>query len=221
MVSMWYWVGTRVGRRALQRSDAHIELIIEVAKSALQLFKCFKDDDVGCIQEMFNKVFNYEREADNVKRSIFEELSNGFIHPIDRDEIVRLVLATDDIAAYLKAASRRALLVDPKIIDYEIKIYALTMCEKVLNAVGLLKEAVRSLPTEPNKALAIANDVERIEEEIDDIRMRALERVLRFCNHTEVSACIIAKEIIDSLENSADRCEDTADVIRVLAVLRA
>jgi hypothetical protein len=57
---MWYWVGTRVGRRALQRSDTHIELIIEVAKSALQLFKCFKDDDVGCVQEMFNKVFNYE-----------------------------------------------------------------------------------------------------------------------------------------------------------------
>lgn len=221
MVSTWYWVSTHVGRRALQRSDTHIDLILEVAKSTLQLFKCFKDDDMSCVQEMFNKVFNYEREADDVKRKVFEELSNGFIHPIDRDEIVRLVLAVDDIAAYLKAASRRALLINPKLVDYEIKVYTLIMCEKVLSAVGLLKEAVKSLPTEPNKALAIANDVERLEEEVDDIRMKALDRVLRFCNHTEISACIIAKEIIDSLENSADRCEDTADVVRILAVLRA
>ncbi|MEM4567952.1 MAG: DUF47 family protein, partial [Sulfolobales archaeon] len=100
------------------------------------------------------------------------------------------------------------------------KFYAIVMCEKVLQAIQLLKEAVMVLHSEPNKALSIANDIERIEEEVDEIRLKALSKVLKFCDQSEMSTCIVSKEIIDSLENSADRCEDSADVVRVIAVLR-
>ncbi|MEM1983205.1 MAG: DUF47 family protein [Sulfolobales archaeon] len=220
MTTMWHWMGSRLSKEALQSVVTHLSLILEVSKSSLEFFKCFKENELDCVQKRFSEIFNYEREADNIKRRILEELSKGFIHPIDRDEIVRLVLAVDDIAAYMKAATRRATLVDPKLVDYEVKFYAIIMCEKVYQAIELLKEAVRILHIEPNKALNIANDVERIEEEVDDIRLKALGKVLKFCDQSEVSTCIIAKEIIDSLENSADRCEDSADVIRVIAVLR-
>lgn len=220
MSTTWHWVSSRIGREALQTVVTHLSFISEVSKSSLEFFKCFKDSDLECVQKRFTDIFNYEREADNVKRRILEELSKGFIHPIDRDEIVRLVLAADDIAAYIKAATRRATLVDPKLVDYEIKFFSLVMCEKVYQAIELLKEAVRVLHSEPNKALSIANDVERIEEEVDEIRLKALNKVLKFCDQSEVSTCIVAKEIVDSLENSADRCEDSADVIRVIAVLR-
>lgn len=219
-MSTWHWVGSRLGREALQSVVTHLSLILEVSKSSLEFFKCFKENDLSGVQKYFSEIFNYEREADNVKRRILEELSKGFIHPIDRDEIVRLVLVADDIAAYIKAATRRATLVDPKLIDYEIKFYAIVMCEKVLQAIQLLREAVMVLHSEPNKALSIANDIERIEEEVDEIRLKALSKVLKFCDQSEMSTCIVSKEIIDSLENSADRCEDSADVVRVIAVLR-
>lgn len=220
MTSTWRWVSSSISREALQSVVNHLNLICEVSRSSLEFFKCFKENDLDGVQKFFSEVFNYEREADNVKRRILEELSKGFIHPIDRDEIIRLVLAVDDIAAYIKAASRRATLVDPKLVDYEVKFYAVVMAEKVLQAIELLKEAVIALHSEPNKALRIANDVEKIEEEVDEIRLKALNKVLRSCDQSEISTCIVSKEIIDSLENSADRCEDSADVIRVIAVLR-
>lgn len=220
MTSTWRWVSSSVSREALQSVVNHLSLIREVSKSSLEFFKCFKENDLEGVRKFFSEVFNYEREADNVKRKILEELSKGFIHPIDRDEIIRLVLAVDDIAAYIKAASRRATLVDPKLVDYEVKFYAIIMAEKVLQAIELLKEAVIALHSEPSRALRIANDVERIEEEVDEIRLKALDKVLRSCDQSEISTCIVSKEIIDSLENSADRCEDSADVIRVIAVLR-
>ncbi len=220
MSTMWHWIGSRLSKEALHSVVTHLNLILEVSKASLEFFKCFKENDVNGVQAYFSNIFKYEREADDVKRRILEELSKGFIHPIDRDEIIRLVLASDDIAAYIKAAARRATLIDPKLVDYEIKFYATVMCEKVLRAIELLKEAVVTLHSEPSKTLSIANDVERIEEEVDEIRLKALGKVLKFCDQSEVSTCIVAKEIIDSLENSADRCEDSADVIRVIAVLR-
>ncbi len=220
MVTTWSWISTRVEKEALRSLINHLTLILEVGKSTLNFFKCFKDDDVECVKKSFTEIFNYEREADNVKKRIFEELSKGFIHPIDRDEIMRLVLVADDIAAYLKAATRRASLINSRMVDYEIKLYSLIMSEKVLQAIKLLIDAVSNLHVDANKSLMIANDIERIEEEVDEIRLKALERALKFCDHSEISLCLITKEVIDSLENSSDRCEDSADVIRVIAIMR-
>lgn len=220
MSTTWSWVSTRVEREALKLLLTHLGLILEVGKSALNFFKCFKDDDQACISKSFNNIFNYEREADDIKKKILGELSKGFIHPVDRDEIMKLTLTIDDIAAYIKAATRRATLVDSRSIDHEIKIYSLIMTEKIVQAINLLIEAVNNLHSNPVKSLNIANDVERIEEEVDDIRLRALDRVLKFCKHSDISSCIVSKEIIDSLENSCDRCEDSADVIRIIAVMR-
>jgi len=220
MVTVWSWLSSRLESEVLKMSIEHIELISKVAESALQFFKCFKDNDVECIRKFYGDVFNYEREADNIKRKILDELSRGYVHPVNREEMVRLALAADDIATYLKAATRRAILTDPRVVDYEVKLHALSMCEKVLQAVNLLKEAARALESEPLKALSMANDIETLEEETDDIRMNALHRVLKFCDHNNISVCLVAKEIIDSIENSSDKCEDSADVIRSIAILK-
>ncbi len=77
---------------------------------------------------------------------------------------------------------------------------------------------ITRLAKDPRRALEVANSVERIEEEVDEIRMKALEKVLEWCDRAKVSSCIICKEVVDSLENASDKCEDVADVIRGIAL---
>lgn len=219
MASTWSWLSRRRQAEIIQKYSTHIVKVIEVVEHTYNMIKAYSKGELDSARKEYDKVFNAEREADEIKRKIIEELSTELFHPIDREELIRLILTTDDVAAYAKAASRRLLLVLDSRLDQEIVDKLLEMAGKLYEAVKLLKEAANQLLRNPREALKTADKVERLEEEIDDIRMEALNRVLGFCDKTRPSLCLISKELVDSLENASDRCEDTADVIRSIALL--
>jgi uncharacterized protein Yka (UPF0111/DUF47 family) len=62
---------------------------------------------------------------------------------------------------------------------------------------------------------------ERIEEEIDDMRVDLLAKILKWGDNAEhVSDWLMLKEAVENIESSSDKMEDTVDVIRAIAVLR-
>jgi len=67
--------------------------------------------------------------------------------------------------------------------------------------------------------LELANKIESIEERVDDLHVETLERALLYCDKAKPSHCIIVGEIITTIENAADKREDTANVIRSIALL--
>ncbi len=217
----WSWIARTVETAVINKALEHISKVIEVSECAHKLFLKFKEGSREGVLNSYECVYKSERKADDIKRVIIRELSEGFIHPIDREELIRLVLTVDDIAAYVKAACRRACLVDPKDVDPIIRDYMIEMITRIVKSVKLLKEAIEVLRKEPKKALELADNVERLEEEVDEIRIKALAEVLKLCDKSRPSVCLMAKDIVDSLENSEDRCEDSADVIRSIAVLRS
>jgi predicted phosphate transport protein (TIGR00153 family) len=216
----WSWISRRVEREVLKKALEHIEKVSEVAAGSVKVMEALRNSQPQEVLTDFNNVDRLEGEADEIKRRAIKEMSEGFIHPIDREELMRLILVGDDIAAYLKAASRRATMIDTNKLDPAVKEYALRISEKVAKATSLLKNAIEELVSNPKRSLELADEVERIEEEVDDLRDDALREVMKFCDRSSISACIVSKEIIDSLENSSDRCEDVADVIRSIAVMR-
>ncbi len=218
--STWAWVSRRVEAQVLTGAIKHLSKVIEVAKATEELFSRFLRGDSEGFKGLCREVHRLEGEADAIKRELLKELSKGLIHPISREELVRLVLINDDIAVYLKAATRRACLVEPNVVSEGIKELVLSMVRKVREATELLKEAIEELSRDPRKSLELADRVESIEEEVDELRINALAKVLKFCDESRPSACIVAKEVVDAVENSADRCEDSADVIRSVAILR-
>ncbi len=219
MTTMWSWIAKRKEREVISICIKHVDKVIEVAKYAKDLMNAYANGMIDKVKELYREVFDREKEADDIKRSIIAELSKGIFHPIDREDLVRLTLTIDDVAAYLKAASRRLMLLIPTRVSKEISNLLILMASKVYEATMLIKDAIIELVEDPRKSLKLADDIERIEEEVDDIRMKALEEVLKWCEEVKVSSCIICKEVVDSLENAADKCEDVADVIRAIALL--
>ena len=220
--SMWSWLGRRVEAEVLEIALKHVRKVVEAAQAAERLFRAYAEGDAPAADAARAEVFRAESEADDIKREAIRLMSEGFIHPIDREELIRLILTVDDIAAYLKGAARRAGMVPPDSIDKGVRALAADMASRVRASAERLLEAVEVIRKDPKKALALADEVERIEEEVDDIRAQALAKVLEFCDACDrMSACLIAKEIVDSIENASDRCEDAGDVIRSIALLRA
>ncbi len=219
MASTWAWIGRRRQREIIALCLSHINKVIDEAQHLKKLLEhCLKRERSEAEKE-FEEVFRIEREADDIKRNIFMELSKGIFHPIDREDLIRLVLTADDIADYVKSASRKLMLPSSSKIPEEIFKTLYEMASKVYESTLLIKDAIMEIYENPKEALEIAEKIERLEEEVDEIRVTGLAKVLEWCDKTNPSACIIAKETIDSIENAEDRCEDVADVIRSIALL--
>ncbi|MEM1735712.1 MAG: DUF47 family protein [Ignisphaera sp.] len=218
-MTFWSWISMRRRREILDMYIRHVERVIEVVNHAEKLIEALVEGNEEEVLREWQNVFESERKADESKRNILAELSKEIFHPIDREELVRLIIMTDDIADYAKAWSRRAVLYTPNKTPNDIGKKLTLMSKKVLDAVNLIKQAVDTLVKDPRKVLEIANSIESLEEEVDDIRHDLFKSVLSFCNNAQPSQCILIKELMDSIENAADKCEDVGDLFRRIALL--
>ena len=222
MVSTWSWISKRREESILSMELEHLNHIYEAAKATVSLVQAFKRKSREEVEKYYSKVREEEREADKVKDSIIEHLSTGLFHPIDREELLRVVLAADDIAAYLKSASRRILLVCR--LECDIPTGLLDPLEKIAelarDSVETIIEAVKQVRSDPRKTIQLAKMVEKMEEEADDIRSSTEERILEWCNEKSApGTCTALYNSLTSLEMSTDKCEDTADLLRSIAIL--
>ncbi|MCE4600461.1 MAG: DUF47 family protein [Desulfurococcales archaeon] len=223
MSGTWTWISRRREQEILGMELNHLTNILRVAENTLMMIETVKSGDVSRVAEAYGSVKEAERAADKVKDDIIADLSKSLFHPIDREELLRLVLVADDIADHLNAATRRLLLYvkvegsspPPEIVDsmYKIAVIAKTQVEKIIAAVKELKK-------DPAKAVELAREVERLEEEADEIRSSTEEHVIAWCNKAgKPGSCVTLYKALQSLETSTDKCEDTADVLRSIAIL--
>ncbi|MEM1682308.1 MAG: DUF47 family protein [Sulfolobales archaeon] len=218
-MSFWIWMSGRKRKDLLKFFIVHVAEVEKVVEKSKNVVDELVKGNADLVAVFWGEVFESERKADDIKRKLLAELASETFHPIDREEIVRLILTMDDVAAYAKAWSRRAMLYLPDRLPQNIGNALVTMASRVHEAVKYIKQAVEMLPENPRGTLELANKVESLEEEVDDIRHEVFREVLKFCDSSRSSKCMLTKEIMDSIENAADRCEDVADVLRSIALL--
>ncbi len=222
MSSVWGWISRRREEAILEMELRHLRHIRDVAEAVVALLESL-DRGAEAVEEAYRRVKEAERSADRVKDEIIEDLSRGVFHPIDREELLRLVLVGDDIADHLNAGARRLLLysrVEAHPPPREVLEGMREIAGIALESVGLLIEAVSVLRRDPRRAVELARRVERLEEKADEARSRAEEHLVRWCNEAgRPGSCVTLHKALESLETATDKCEDTGDVVRSIAVL--
>ncbi len=219
-MSTWVWLSRRVGREVLKKFMEYIQHVEEVTHALLEMLESIKAGDLERAKKLFEKAYEEEKTADDLKRGILRDLARGVIHPMDREDIMRLVLTTDDVAGYAKAAARRIkIMLDLGFnIDADVLDLLIEMARKVNDAAELIRVGAAQLIRNPNEALNTADKIERLEEEVDEIRLVALEKMYSKCGKYPTAQCLLMKEVIDSIEGASDKCEDVCDVIRAIAL---
>lgn len=219
-MSSWTWLAGRRLEEIVNKSIVHLELVHKTTELLGDMIKLLYEGKVNEGLKFYEKISETERKADELKREILTSLSRGFIHPLDREDLLRLILTSDDIAAYTKATARRitVLYTIGSTLPEEILLLLKDIAEKTVEASSVLLSALRSLGSDPARTMTLTHEVEKIEEEIDEIRMNLLEKLYTLCKVNLTVDCLLMKEIIDDIENISDMCEDTGDVIRLIAV---
>jgi predicted phosphate transport protein (TIGR00153 family) len=166
--------------------------------------------DLGRSGQKAHRIKEVEHEGDVVAHEAMASLHKTFITPFDREAIHRLMSGLDDILDQIEATAERLTL-------YEVDVPRPEAFEQVRilhKAVDQLKvglHGIRDVRRSAKEILAVCVEVNRLENEADEVLRQALARLFR----EERDALLVLKwkEVFEALEEALDRCEDVADIL--------
>jgi uncharacterized protein len=115
------------------------------------------------------RVRNFEKEADEVRRILIDELNRTFVTPIDREDLFGLSRAIDDILDYAYSTTN-----EMDILGVEPNDYLRTMAELLHNGAEEIHLAIERLELHPNVADSHAVRAKAIENRMETLYAEAL-----------------------------------------------
>ncbi len=217
------WLSRREEKKVLDLCKAHLDKIVETVEEMRQVVHAFCQDDFNTLEEHYKRAFDSERAADDLKHNILQDVSSGTLHPIDREEVIRLVLTADDIAENAKSAARQLRLASTKCLTDHISANLRVMADMCVEVTQSVRTAFEKLQGGSKAAIEAAKQVEILEESIDEFRLGLVKAILsckeRVISIRSLGPWLMLLNAIENMENVADRSEDVADVIRSIAIL--
>ncbi len=155
------WLSRKKEREILGECKLHADAIVATVAEMKKVVHSFCEDDLEGVKRNFEMVFKQERDADNLKREILDKLSTGPFHPITREEVIRVVLTADDVAANAKSAARKISASSSRILPDEIKDGLRGLADMDVRIAEKMREAFIRLLEDPRAAIEVTNEVER------------------------------------------------------------
>jgi predicted phosphate transport protein (TIGR00153 family) len=213
------WFTPKRGEKVLKMVEEHLEL---TKNSASDLYRMI---EASCIsrqkdaEKFYQSISKLEMQADQLRRKMIDEITRSELFPEERDDLMELVRAVNWVANSCRESGRILTLIPFDKAPEEMKQAAQNICKADVDCVTMLANCVQVLLTDPVEALNLANEVELLEEEIDDLYSVARGHLTQMdSDGYTIGALILLNEFLDALETIADWCENTADITRAIAV---
>jgi len=179
------------------------------AKAMVEMLEDFGDPAAGA-----EKIKSFEHTGDLITHDIMTRLNQTFITPFDREDIHELASTIDDVLDLIDAVAARLVMYHITSIKPGVVDLAKTVSEAARNIV----DAIRVLEKEDH-ILDYCVEINRLENQADR-QCRTLLAEL-FDQEKDPVQIIKWKEVIETLEFAADKCEDVANVIEGVTLKNA
>ncbi len=209
----------RVKRRALNVCQDHLRKVLNLTRKIPQIIDCFIREDLERARQLFNEIRSGEDEVDNARRLVSQELAEIGAILLSREDFLRFTNLTSEIADFCEGIAFRIVeIMEHKWnVPMDIKKDLMGLSEAVLEAVLKLRETMMVLSYGSAKTLEKAKDVEIAERVVDELYREIEIKLLNY--KIEFPAFILLRDVIQLLEDSADKAEDAADAARILSFI--
>jgi predicted phosphate transport protein (TIGR00153 family) len=209
----------RVKRRALNVCRDHLRKVLDVARFVPQMIDCFIKNDKEKARQLFTEIRSREDEIDEARRLVSRELAEIGAILLSREDFLRFTNLTSEIADFGEGVTFRLLemMEHNWSVPMDIKEDLLELSGAVLEAVIKLRETMVVLSYGSAKTMEKAKEVEVAERAVDEL-YRGLE-VKLLSSHLDFPALILLRDVLQLLEDSADKAEDAADAARILSFI--
>jgi predicted phosphate transport protein (TIGR00153 family) len=214
------WFAKRRKSKLLEMADRQmtlaIDTVIELEKSINAALKGDKEK----AKASFEKLSAIEHEIDELRRTVFEELTRGSLRSKDREDIMHLVKRLDEMADHVKDASRAVILLLEAKVPKEMWEQFVQTAGDLVECATTLRKAIEQLGIDSAKAMELAKQIDAIEGRVDEKYLTSKAMLLRYSKETDAATILLLKDLIEEMEHVADSCDDTADYVRILTVSR-
>jgi predicted phosphate transport protein (TIGR00153 family) len=214
------WFAKRRKSKVLELADRQMTLAIETVIDLQKTIQAALKGDKKSAKEHIEHLSLTEHEIDELRRTIFEELTRGSMPPKDREDIMHLVKRLDEMADHVKDASRNASLLLgsnlPKV--FWEKLFSIS--NHLVDGATTLRKAIEALGIDLTLAMKLAMEIDKIEGKVDEEYLETKEMFLAHVKEIDAASFLFLRDMIEELEHVADSCDDTADYVRILAVAR-
>ena len=204
-------------RKALAVLQDEINRILNAGRVLSTLPKMLVVKDKAGIKTTLEQISSIEDEVENLRRKITRDVADvgGLI--LNRDNILNTAYTMDEISGYITGISFKLSNIKVSTIKTSNLDKDLTeLIELVVDEIYKLNEIIRSLNVDSAKSIELAQETQKIERDIDNkyriMSITALNEI------TDTKELILMKDVIESIEEMADKCQEVSDSFILLAL---
>ncbi len=165
-------------------------------------------------QELADKLRMKEKEADEARRILIDQLNRTFITPFDREDIFALSRAVDDVIDYAYSTMSEIVVLKVNPTEYMVNIASL-----LRDGASELRAAIKCLQEHPQVASEHAQRAKSMENKVEKIYREALADMFKDVSDVKkVVKVLKLREVYRHLSNAADRGDEAANIIADIVV---
>ena len=198
-----------------KRPNRFVQLLLEqtsLTVDGLGLLKVYMEK---YDHETAAKIAGKEKDADEVRRILIEELMRTFVTPFDREDIFALSREIDDVLDYANTT-----VAEMEILHVEPTPFMMTIAAHLYEAVQELLMSVERLQDKhPNVASDHTQRAKYLENQVERVYREALADLFNGPKNIQhVLTVLKVREIYRHLSNAADRVDYAANVIADIVI---
>ena len=180
----------------------NLNTCVEISYQAAEFLKnVVVDFSVDTIKENLDRMHELEQKADGKKHKMMTVLSQAFITPIEREDLVALSNYLDDITDAVEDVFLQIYMCNVDTIREDVP----QMVELLLECIKALQDVIGEL-----KRFKSSND---LEEQGDRLYVENMHRLYGEC---DLRTVVVWKNIYACIENCMDVCEHAADIVNTV-----
>jgi predicted phosphate transport protein (TIGR00153 family) len=204
-------------RKALAVLQDEITRILNSSRDLSTLTSSLIKGDEKDIQMCLERMRNTEEEVENLRRKITREVAEIGSLMANREDILRTAYIIDDIAGYISGVAFR--LANMKVsslkkasFDDDLK----QLVSMVVDTIFKLNEMGRALSINPANAIDLAQDVQKLERQVDSKYRAVIIKALSEISSTK--DLLLLKDAVEGIEGMVDKCQEASDSFTILAL---
>jgi predicted phosphate transport protein (TIGR00153 family) len=196
------------------KQDKFLQLLIEQAETTLEGIQALDAYMKKKSDKHAEAVIQAEKDADEIRRILIDDLNRTFVTPFDREDIFALSRAIDDVMDYAYSTVE-----EMQILDVEPNSYLQRMVSLLENAANEIHLAMLRLKENPGVASEHASRAKALENRVERVYREAVADLFSGPDDVHhVMEMLKLREIYRHLSNCADRGDEAANVIHDIVV---
>ena len=197
-----------------RREDVFQKLIEEQASLTYEALKLLVKYLETGKAEVAEELSIKEKEADEVRRILIDELNRTFVTPFDREDIFSLSRSIDDVVDYADST-----VIEMVILKVSSTPYMLRIASLLKDAAYEIWHAVQRLPKHPKVAIDHAQPAKALENRVEAVYREAVADLFSGPEDLHhVVEMLKLREVYRHLSNAADRGDEAANIIADIVV---